>query len=364
MKTPSYVLAAFVALASCLGVGGDRAAIDLEVGRAEKDGLSVSVADGAAVVRALDAGVITLWANGPSLRIALDVPRPGPLVARVANAMAGATATATQAGAPLPVTVVPGALPTELELRFEPAAGRVDLVVGTLDERTVEPFRFAVFGDVQDAIDRVGDVYARMNEEPGLRFALIVGDLTEQGEEAELVRFEKELRALRMPLFATLGNHELGRGGGRPEYYKWFGRGSWSFVWKGARFTFLDSASATITDDTLDWLGGWLADGRAQAHVVGMHIPPLDPIGARSGSFASRHEADNLLARLAEGGVDLTVYGHVHSYYAFSNAGIPAFITGGGGAIPERMDGIGRHFLVFEIDPVTQRIAPTLVRVD
>lgn len=41
--------------------------------------------------------------------------------------------------------------------------------------------------------------------------------------------------------------------------------------------------------------------------------------------------------------VDLTVHGHVHSYYAFANAGIPAFITGGGGAIPERFDAIGRQ---------------------
>jgi hypothetical protein len=37
-----------------------------------------------------------------------------------------------------------------------------------------------------------------------------------------------------------------------------------------------------------------------------MHIPPLDPTGVRNGAFASRSEAAKLLARLAEGGVDLS----------------------------------------------------------
>jgi hypothetical protein len=95
-----------------------------------------------------------------------------------------------------------------------------------------------------------------------------------------------------------------------------------------------------------------------------MHIPPLDPIGVRNGAFASRGEAAALLARFAERGVDLTLYGHIHSYYAFDNAGIPAFISGGGGAIPERFDDMGRHFMRFEIDPDRGLVGRRVVRVD
>ena len=112
------------------------------------------------------------------------------------------------------------------------------------------------------------------------------------------------------------------------------------------------------------WLDDWLALGRSQLHIVSMHIAPLDPVGTRSGSFASRNEANKLLAKLADGRVDLTLYGHIHSYYAFSNAGIPAHIAGGGGAIPERMDGIGRHFLAIDVDPTTQATIVGVVRVD
>lgn len=66
------------------------------------------------------------------------------------------------------------------------------------------------------------------------------------------------------------------------------------------------------------------------------------------------------MTTLADGDVDLTVYGHVHSFYAFENAGI----TGGGGSIPERLDGIGRHDLAIDVEPEPQRFEVGVVRVD
>ncbi|RYE83441.1 MAG: metallophosphoesterase, partial [Myxococcales bacterium] len=234
--------------------------------------------------------------------------------------------------------------------------------LGAPDRAAREPWSFGVYGDVQDAIDRVQDIYRRMNEESTVRFVVIVGDLTEEGTPDQLERFARELKTLTRPVYATLGNHELGDAD--VPYHAHYGRGSSHFVFRGVHFTLLDSASATIDPIVYGWLDGWLAEGASDLHVVGMHIPPLDAEGVRNGSFTSRAEANKLLGRLARGGVDLSVYGHVHSYYAFANAGIPAFITGGGGAIPERMDGIGRHFLVFDADPASARITGRLVRVD
>ena len=126
----------------------------------------------------------------------------------------------------------------------------------------------------------------------------------------------------------------------------------------------IDSASATIDPIVYDWLDGWLDRARGSVHVVAMHVPPLDPIGVRNGAFGSRGEAAKLLSRLAGGGVDLTLYGHIHSYYSFDNAGIPAYISGGGGAIPERFDEIGRHFLTIDVDASAGVQAVETVRVD
>ena len=84
----------------------------------------------------------------------------------------------------------------------------------------------------------------------------------------------------------------------------------------------------------------------------------------RNGAFGSRAEATKLIERFRQGRIDATYYGHVHSYYAYANGEIPAFISGGGGAIPERMDGIGRNYLTVDIDPVKQVVETALVRID
>ena len=170
------------------------------------------------------------------------------------------------------------------------------------------------------------------------------------------------MTGLAFPIYATLGNHELGV---RDDlFHDYFGRGNFSFVYRNVQFTLLDTASATLAPVVYDWLGGWLIEGIDRVHFVFAHIPPLDPIGTRNGAFASRLEANKLLSLLASGNVDTTFYGHVHSYYAYSNAGIPAYITGGGGAIPEQLDGIGRHYLTVDVDPAAQTSQVAMVRVD
>ena len=178
---------------------------------------------------------------------------------------------------------------------------------------------------------------------------------------AELRRFQAEMRTLPFPLYASPGNHDIGTD--EHHFQRTFGRCSFSFAYGGVRFTSLDSASATLAPKVHQWLDRWLAAGRDGLHVVISHIPPLDPVGTRNGAFASRMEAADLLGRLARGGVDLTIYGHVHSYYAFENAGIEAIITGGGGAIPQRLDGIGRHYLVVEADPEKGRFMSAPIRI-
>ena len=223
-------------------------------------------------------------------------------------------------------------------------------------------FQFGLLSDVQEAIDRVSDIFDLMNEQPKMRFLLGAGDLTQRGTREQLERFQRELLRLRVPYFTTLGNHELGQ---NPDlFHDYFGRSSLHFRFHGVAFTLLDDGSASLDPMVYDWLDGWLAEARRDVHVVAMHIPPIDPIGVRNGSWASRSEAAKLLGRLAEGRVDMTLYGHIHSYYEFDNAGIPAFISGGGGAIPERFDGIGRHFMLFFADPARGITSHEIKRVD
>jgi len=346
---------------SCLRPSQDRAERDLEVGLANQAGIAVSVAEGLAVVRSLGESELVLWGSAPGFRFTLSLPEARELTIEVQNCLADAELRVVNDAAVVE-SLGEGEVPTRKRWRVTAAAGELSLALAARDEDVEEPFRIALLSDVQEAIDDVSDVFERVNQVSRLRFLLGAGDLTEQGTVEQLERFQRELTRLNIPYFTTLGNHELGTA---PDpYHDYFGRGNFQFRFRGVYFTLLDSASASLDPIVYDWLDTWLAQAQRDVHVVAMHIPPIDPIGVRNGSWASRSEAAKLLGKLAQGHVDLTLYGHVHSYYSFDNAGIPAFISGGGGAIPERFDKIGRHFMVFDLDATLGVTAQSLIKVD
>jgi 3',5'-cyclic-AMP phosphodiesterase len=217
--------------------------------------------------------------------------------------------------------------------------------------------------DIQTAMPTVDEVFTRISAEPDVRFVISMGDITDRARDDEYELFERQLAFLDVPYYTTLGNHELWADPAR--YRDRYGRASFQFVFKDVAFTFADSGNAGLDPLVYDWLDDWLDRGRDRVHLFLTHFPLIDPIGVREGSFRSRREAHLLLSRLASAKVDLTLYGHIHSYYAYDNAGIPAFISGGGGADPERWDGIHRHFLVIDLDPEANRVGSVgVVRVD
>lgn len=353
----ALALTVFLLLPACMDVAEARARHDLTIGHVSGAGLRVDVGEGLAHVRQLEPGSLRLWAQAPVLDIDLVADTAGEWEISIRNILSSAELTGTAS-----VSLTASPLPTQKVWRVALPAGSTRLRLAPADTDDLAPWRFAIFADVQEAVDEVQDIFARMNLDPEIRFALISGDLSASGTDAQLERFQREISTLRFPCFATLGNHEL-----QTEdlaFHRYFGRGSFSFVFRGARFTLVDDGSATLAPQVHDWIEGWAEEGRDQAHTVIMHLPLLDPVGLRNGAFASRAEAARVLSTLARGDVDLTVYGHVHSYYAFDNAGIPAYISGGGGSIPEELDGIGRHYLAVDVDPTTQLFEVGMVRVD
>lgn len=337
-------------LAGCVRPTEERVEQDLAVGHGRSESVQVDVHDGLAVIRRLEGARVELWQNAPAVRLRLQVGGSGPRELTIAATNGMPSSELTQiSGEGAVITPLPATAPTRATWQVQlPADGVAELRIAPADHQVLEPWRFGVLSDIQEAIDEVQDIYRKINTVSGVRFVLGAGDLTRQGTAEELARFQAELEGLDVPYYATLGNHELGTD--PCLFQSYFGRASSHFRFRGVAFTLLDSGSASLDPRVFGWLDGWLASARERTHVVAMHIPPLDPTGVRNGAFANRAEAAKLLQRLASGRVDLTLYGHVHSHYAFENAGIPAHISGGGGALPERFDNIGRHFLVVDVD--------------
>ena len=368
---PSLVGLAVLSLAavSCEDRPGDRALRDSEVGRASAGATSFEVIDGLAAVHRIAAahdaepGSLTLWASAPSLtvRAKSGADAPQSWTVTLLNAMVDGNLQAAPPALAVPLDHAPDDPPTTRRFELTLPPGEHDFIYRTADAGARGPFRVALLSDVQEGIDEVGDVFRAIEAQPDLRFVLGAGDLADTGSRAELERFQHEMKGLTLPYYTTLGNHDVH---GDEAWHPLFGRGSFRFVFRGVQFTLLDSAAATIDTLTYQWLDGWLDEGRDRVHVVAMHVPPLDPIGTRNGAFGDRHEAGALLASLADAGVDLTLYGHIHSFYQYENAGIPAFISGGGGAGDEKLDNYGRHFMVIEIGADTGVTSTDVVWVD
>lgn len=341
-------------LAACSDGPGERARLDLTLGRGSAGGVSLTVRDGLAIVDAMEPGRLDLWSNAPTLEFTFEVgPESIPdWDLTVRNLPADAILSFETADAT--ALALPAALPTEKRWRLTLNA-RTTIVarLASPDADTPGPFRFAVLSDIQEGIDRIRDLTSRLNEEPDVRFVVSAGDLTDNGSPEEYARIRRALEGLRVPFYSTPGNHDVAIGD-EMVWHRHVGRHSFFFDFRGAAFSFVDSASATVDPAVHAWLDGWIEVARDRWHAFLTHVPPVDPNGVRNGSFSSRKEAAALIARLARGGVDLAFFGHVHTYVKYSLGGVECHLSGGGGGWPMRWDGVGRHYLVVDVDPAAQ----------
>ncbi|MAD60536.1 MAG: metallophosphoesterase [Myxococcales bacterium] len=355
---------------SCLNVAQDRSALEERIGHAQLTPITVSIKDGLASIRKLnfkgESLNLELWAQAPRLEINIEYASEEQsavsLELHLYNIMSDSQVLLLQDSAEQVVSVEYTS-PTLLSgtLSLQPGRHQIHIIPPQPDSN--QSWKFGLFADVQERLNGVADLFVPLGQE-NLKFALISGDLTRRGAREELEEFQRQqLQHLPFPCYATLGNHELGTEG--VPFYHYFGRGSFSFEYGGARFTLIDGASASIAPRTQKSLNLWLDEGIDQLHILATHIPLLDPDGTRGGSHASRLEAAALISEFQAHNLDLLLYGHVHTYRYFYQAGIPTIISGGGGSIPMRLDGIGRHYVVFEVNSnrnslshLVQRIYP------
>jgi Icc protein len=346
------LVALSLAIAACTRPGEQRALAELDIGSAELRGIAVQATGGLAAIHELADGRLEVWSQTPDLELSvtLDATAAGPWTIIARNTLTDAVLTENG------VVHVrePGGFPTVATFSLTLGAGTTKLRIAPPDADRVEAYRVAAMADIQTALPIVDDVFRAISAVPDLRFVVFMGDITERGEIAEYDLFERQLQTLTIPIYTTLGNHELW--GPAERFHDRYGRASFHFGFKGAAFTFVDSGNAGLDPIVDSWLDGWLDEAKDQVHVFLTHFPLLDPFGGRYGSFRSAEDGRRLLAKLALGNVDLTLYGHIHTYIPFENAGIPAYISGGGGALPVRWDGIDRHFLAITIDPATNSI--------
>lgn len=170
----------------------------------------------------------------------------------------------------------------------------------------------------------------------GASFIVVGGDITQNGRKVDVDRFIAEAAALGVPVYATIGNHDVYSGGW--ESTRAIGPTSFSVrVGNSARLVCLDTANGTLGRAQAAWLDATLAASTESTVIVATHMHFFVNDLFETQQFTSPEETAALLSLYRRSGVDLALCGHLHKSetrtigsmrYALS----PSFLDGSGDA--------------------------------
>ncbi|MFP8876112.1 MAG: metallophosphoesterase [Myxococcota bacterium] len=208
-------------------------------------------------------------------------------------------------------------------------------VVFGFPERPV--YRFAAFGD--SGGESAFAAALSSSVDLGADFVLFLGDAGYSDDAFE--RAEETLRNVPIPVYAAIGNHDIGR------FFHWserfvrtFGPRNSVFTLRGVTFLNLDTSA-----DTWPPMGGErgrllrrlraATPGSAGPLVVFMHRPLDDPrvemgVVDKPHALNRAWEDSWLRENLRALGAEVVLAGHVHANIAFDDRGLPTWISGMG----------------------------------
>ena len=175
-----------------------------------------------------------------------------------------------------------------------------------------DTLRFVFTGDSQQFYDEAEALVASVNQQPGLAFLVVAGDISDFGLAREMRWVDEKLRRLYMPYVTVIGNHDL-VGNGREAYQHLFGALDYSFVYGDTKFTLLDTNGREYNFDGSAPNMGWLRpqlrnlDG-ARRQVVISHVSPTND------DFDPALRAPYAQALREASGLVFAMNGHNHVY--------------------------------------------------
>jgi 3',5'-cyclic AMP phosphodiesterase CpdA len=189
---------------------------------------------------------------------------------------------------------------------------------------------FYVLGDSQGYQGGIEQVADDANENRP-DFVFHCGDLTPFGQEAQYLDVVDALNGCNVPVFATVGNHDIRLGGG-DRYLQHFGPSTYSFDFGPAHFAVFNTSNGDVAEDEIQWLTKDLTESSAEWKYVFTHMPPFDPRPEANHSMFNSTTVERLKDIFEDSGVDVVFTGHIHLFNNSIVEGVRYIITGGAGA--------------------------------
>jgi len=200
---------------------------------------------------------------------------------------------------------------------------------------TEPTYTFAVIGDTESHTD----LYEKAMTEAKRRGASLmihVGDVTGDGTTDEFKAISAITGTTGMPVYAAVGNHDIAIDDSRELFTKYLNAPNLAFNDGDVRFVILDNADRSVgfSAETLAWLTDDIAVHPDARYIIAFHRPFDIPFGSIIGddeTAASRKTNEEFKRIIASANVAAIFTGHLHAYLPYTIAGIPSYITGGGG---------------------------------
>jgi len=175
-----------------------------------------------------------------------------------------------------------------------------------------DTLRFVFTGDSQRFYSEAEDLVESVNQQPGIAFLVVAGDISDFGLGREMRWVHDKLKHLRVPYLTMIGNHDHAANG-RLAYQEVFGPLNYVFTYAGTRFIMLNTNGREYRFDgtvpNISWLQQQLADtAGVQRQVVINHVPPMDE------DFDRQLEQPYVQALKAAPRVALALNGHRHDF--------------------------------------------------
>ncbi|QIX61582.1 metallophosphoesterase [Hymenobacter lutimineralis] len=176
---------------------------------------------------------------------------------------------------------------------------------------TEDTLRFVFTGDSQRFYDDAEDLVKSVNQQPGIQFMVVAGDISDFGLGREMRWVDDHLRKLNVPYLTVIGNHDQ-VGNGREAYQHIFGPLNYAFTYADTRFIMTDTNGREYNFNglvpDLPWVQQQLADNSTRRQIIVSHVPPqdgdFDP-ALRDGYVQALREAPRLVFEMN---------GHRHSF--------------------------------------------------
>jgi 3',5'-cyclic AMP phosphodiesterase CpdA len=194
---------------------------------------------------------------------------------------------------------------------------------------------FAVLGDNRSNPEVFGRVLRQLDRDPGLVFAIAVGDMVERGTLEQFVDFFKQIKPYgRMPFLTAVGNHDLGKDQDLTLYREIFGPDYYAFRLQDNYFIVVNDAEPDgVGEVQWRWLEKELKQSQSyKTRLVFLHTPLFDPRGGDKHHCLPEATGRRLAALFRQYHVTHIFAGHIHSYFTGDWDGVPYTITAGAGA--------------------------------